>query len=126
MIEDIYFLEENIYILIDELYEDNLEQNREFIVEAFNSYSKFLKIFSEFLDIANVLDLLSISIVNVDFTQTKKNHLISDFIKAIFDDLINWKNNVFVDKIAVDVFYINASLYSSYLELNKLINKDKK
>ncbi len=48
--------------------------------------------------------------------------LLGKFMKAIIIDLYDWKENVFVAQDAVDVFYANASLLNSYIQIKNIIN----
>jgi len=127
LIDDLNYIEENIYIIIDELYEDNLEKNSDFIVEVFSSYGKFFNIFCEFVKVSTALNLLAVNIEKVKFDDAfignKTKHIIAEFIKAIFQDLISWKNAVFINKDTVDVCYMNASIYNSYLQLDDFLKK---
>ena len=47
---------------------------------------------------------------------------IIEFLRAIFSDLSQWKEHVFITQDAVDVFYINASVINSYVQLKGLLD----
>lgn len=50
-----------------------------------------------------------------------KKDIIANFLKAILDDLIDWQHHVFIEQDTLDVFYINASVLSSCMQLELII-----
>ncbi|MEA3354223.1 MAG: response regulator [Campylobacterota bacterium] len=123
MIEELDEIEEDVYEHIDTLYSDNLQDSIESIIFTISKYSHFLNTFLEFQELSTSLNLLSRMLERSDFTDTdeRKRTLIAEFIKSMLNDLVKWKNHVFVDKDAQDVFYLNASLLNSCIQLEDIL-----
>ncbi len=124
-LNDIEDLEEDIYIYLDELYEDNLKEKSEKIESTLMSYAHFLNSFVEFQELATSLNLLArvIAKSNFDNANEKTRYMIAEFIKSILNDLIKWKDHVFIKQDAVDVFYLNASLLNSCIQLENILKE---
>ncbi|NQY94149.1 MAG: response regulator [Campylobacteraceae bacterium] len=93
------------------------------IKEVFKLFSSFLYQFSEFEELSKAISSIEELISNVDMDDLKEDNkeLLGMYIKAIVMDLIDWKEHVFIKQDAGDVFYANASLLSSYIEVKKLL-----
>jgi two-component system chemotaxis response regulator CheY len=126
MMDDLENIKEDIYIFLDELYEDNLEIEKDLIIRSFNEFALFLNIFGEFEELSTVLNLLGCLLFTVKLDDkeqfNQKKYFIAEYIKAIFNDLLEWNKHVFIDRDAVDIFYINASIFNSYLQLEEMLN----
>lgn len=123
MIDELDDIEEDVYEHIDTLYSENLQESIESIIFTLSEYSHFLNTFLEFQELSTSLNLLSRILEKSDFTHTdeRKRTLIAEFIKSMLNDLVKWKNHVFVDKDAQDVFYLNASLLNSCIQLEDIL-----
>ncbi|MEA3289277.1 MAG: response regulator [Campylobacterota bacterium] len=123
MIDELDDIEEDVYEHIDTLYSENLQESIESIIFTISEYSHFLNTFLEFQELSTSLNLLSRILEKSDFTHTdeRKRTLIAEFIKSMLNDLVKWKNHVFVDKDAQDVFYLNASLLNSCIQLEDIL-----
>jgi hypothetical protein len=123
---DISDLDDDIYELVDTLEFNVLVENISNIIAILDSYSAFLNTFSSFYELATSLNILSNLLSNTDFTKFDNKNLefITNFIKAIFKDLQDWKEHVFILQDAVDVFYINASSLNSCIQLENYIKKN--
>lgn len=118
-VEDIdLFLEEIIVSL--ETY--NFNNYKERIEEALSKYSAFANSLSSFGDMSSSMHLLNTSIENANFDDydEKRQYYIVEIIRAILEDLQNWKEHVFVKKSANDVYYINASVLSNCIQLQNM------
>jgi response regulator RpfG family c-di-GMP phosphodiesterase len=122
--EDLEDLEEEINsVVANILFEDNLENELSNVIYMLEKYNRFLYSFTEFEELSNVLYGL-VELLNVaDFSKLTKTVMISKFIVAIIQDLVDWKEHVFILKDAVDVYYINASILNSYVQLKDLMSK---
>jgi len=126
-----YMLDEldEINELFDEICEfldkDNFEENKEDIGIVFNLYARFLRGLSDFEELATILIDIKNIILELDLTliPEKKAIIIIEMIRVLLKDLSDWKEHVFVQKDTIDVFYINASSYNSYIQLKDLIEK---
>jgi len=107
------------------LEEDTLDLDlmKKDLLEFFGLFSSFLHQFSEFDELSNAILSLKELIIDVELKnlEDEDKELLGIYIKAIIMDLIDWKEHVFVAHDAGDVFYANASLLSSYIEVKKLL-----
>ena len=126
-VDDLNFIENSIYACIDELDGDNLSMKLLDVLDALGLYARFFNNFSEFMEISVALQLLQRVLNNTPFyeLEPKKRTFVSKYIVAILNDLVDWKNHVFIDKDAVDVFYINASLLNSCIQLESMLKTKK-
>jgi len=97
------------------------------IHKFFELFSKFLRQFSEFEELSKVIISLRdlISNINIDNWNEEDIELIGIYIKSIIMDLLDWKEHVFIRQDAGNVFYANASLLNSYIEVKKLLDNHK-
>jgi len=117
-------LEENLDSLIASLlFENDIASKIEDIIELMDEYRSFLYDFSEFDELSNVLGGFIDLLDNIDFEKVDRIKIVSKFIVAIIQDLVDWKNHVFIQQDAVDVYYINASILNSFLQLKELLNE---
>ncbi len=122
--EDLEDLEEELDGLVANiLFDDNLEGELPDIIYMLQKYNRFLYTFTEFEELSKVLTTLTELLESIDFTILTKSIMVSKFIVAIIQDLVDWKEHVFVLEDAVDVYYINASILNSYIQLKDIVNK---
>lgn len=93
------------------------------IREFLGLISSFLHQFSEFGELDQAISSLVDLIRDLDTASLDANtkEMVGIYIKAIMMDLVDWKDHVFVDQDAGNVFYANASLLSSYIEVKTLL-----
>lgn len=122
ILEDILEIDEILNELIESLDIESFEHFKEDMIVSLKLYSTFLRSLSDFDDIAVTLDLTQqhISKIDLDTIAEKKQRHVIETLRAIFYDLSNWKKTVFITQDAIDVFYIGASSYNSYLLLKDL------
>lgn len=122
--EDLIDLEEELDALIAFLlFESKIEDKLDDIVYLLEKYNRFLYTFTEFEELSKVLYGLVELLKETDFNEVERKEMASKFIVAIMDDLVNWKEHVFVLQDAVDVYYINASILNSFVQLKDLLGK---
>lgn len=124
IIEDFNEIEEDLLRTIDNLAGETLQLNIDIITESINTYASLLNGFSEFYELSIALRTLNRLLDKTDFTNNmidSKRDIIANFIKAILNDLVDWLENVFIKQDALDVFYINASVLSSCMQLEMMI-----
>ena len=135
------FLSENVdneyfYDLIDQIDDIYYEFKDELVISLFNTqkedihtvlskYSTFLNTFSSFYELSyatynmgKIIEGLDISIYD-----EKKANKILRYIEALLGNLDRWKTDVFIEKTAVDVYYINASILSDVIYFEDMIKK---
>jgi len=115
--------DDDVEVITELLNKETFESHKETVSFILNKYGIFLNSFSEFYEISLTLQLLRETINNVDLTIYDDSNAvyIVEYVKAIFSDLKDWKINVFDTQAAVDVYYINASILSSCIQLQNLI-----
>lgn len=125
MLEDLDEIEADVYEIIDELYDGNLEESIQNIDDTLYRYSHFLNSFLEFQELSTSINLLARILEKKDFSnvQEQKKAIVAEFIRSILNDLVSWKNHVFVEQDAVDVFYLNASLLNSCIQLENILKE---
>jgi len=113
-----FFLEEIITSL--EVY--NFEDYKIRLNEVLRKYASFTNSLSSFGDMSTSFSLLNNIIENANFYSfnEKKQYYIVEIVKSILEDLKNWKNFVFVEKTANDVYYINASVLTNCIQLQNI------
>ncbi len=120
--EELVELEESLDTLISHiLFEDNLKENLPEVIDILEKYNRFLYMFSEFEELNKVIYGLVELLNSINFDTLKRTKMTSKFIVAIIEDLFDWKEHVFILKDAVDVYYINASILNSYVQLKDIV-----
>ena len=116
--------------LIDELelilYSKRSELNEELIEELIKIFIKYRVFFVDFLEINDALHSLVELLEKLDldkFSQRERKFIL-EFIKNLHEDLKGWFKNIFIEKSAIDIHYLDASLLSSIIQLNKLLKKE--
>jgi len=109
-------INEIIFLLEDKRSDEAIEQ----ILISLDRFSKFLNMFIEFEELYEIVYNVLILFEKLDLEKIKKKEIFVNFIIAFFSDLLEWVKHVFVEKDAVDVYYLNASLYNSYIQLRNL------
>ena len=110
-------------IVANILFENNLEYELPDIIYMLEKYNRFLYMFSEFEELSKVIYGLIELLNSIDFNTLSKISMVSKFIIAIIQDLVDWKEHVFVLENAVDVYYINASILNSFVQLKDIIKR---
>jgi len=125
IMDDLNDVESDIEDYLDILYEGNLYSKIPDITSTLTQYSRFLNGFTEFQEPSIALVLLVRILEDTDFSllDDSNNTIIIRFVKGILTDLIHWKEHVFVVQDAVDIFYINASLLNSCIQLETILQK---
>jgi CheY-like chemotaxis protein len=123
ILEDIDEIDELLEEIVEFLDIDSFEKYKNEISNVFNLYATFLNSLSNFDQLATSLTYTKNIILDLDLTSVdnKKRSFVIEIIRAILNDISDWKEYVFVKKDAVDVFYINASAYNSCIQLKNLI-----
>lgn len=125
-IEDSAEIENDLFKITNNLDADSIEQYSMLIAECFGKYSNILIGFVEFYELSLALRALSTIIKEADFGDRmsyKYKTNIAQYVQAIFEDIVNWRDHVFILQDAVDVYYLNASVLSSCIQLEDMIKK---
>ncbi len=86
--------------------------------DRLEKYAYTMKMLFEFeqlsFAIKNIAELLYQNSIDMDVSKIDK---IGMYCSAIAEDLANWRNGIFVSRSAIDIHYLDNSLYSSCLQL---------
>jgi CheY-like chemotaxis protein len=126
IIEDTDEIENDLERIISNLDIKTLQRDSILISECLGKYASMLNGFVEFFELSVALRSLSNIVLEVDFNykmpDSYKNNIIK-FIKAILQDISNWREMVFIQQTAIDVYYLNASALSSCIQLKNMIKE---
>ncbi len=87
------------------------------IEELFEHYALTLWEIEEFRVLSKALfGVNSLLKNNLELVVKQKEYVLS-FLQSIYSDLQSWREEIFVKKEAVDIHYLDSSLFSSYLQL---------
>ena len=86
---------------------------------TFKDYSNFLESTKEFKKIS--LALFDLSELFGDIDTLENEEFFIEFSYSLLSDLEKWSRNIFLDKIAIDIHYLDDSLISSILQLKQII-----
>lgn len=124
--EELSELEEDLEALVASiLFDDDLSDKIPDIIDLLEEYNRFLYTFSEFEELCKVIYSLVELLEETDFEKQKRKKMSSKLIVAIIEDLVDWKDHVFIIQDAVDVFYINASILNSFILLQETLKDSK-
>lgn len=123
---DIQDILESCGELADVVQDYNLEYNEAYFLnvkEYLDSYAKVLEKNFEFRDLGYSLSklsaLLEIHLESLPNHANKKKILV--ILNAIAEDLIGWTEAVLKEKTAVDIHYLDASLFSSIIQFEMML-----
>ena len=119
ILDDVAEIDDALTHLIDSLDIDTFEMLKNEMLDVFEIYISFVNSFLDFNELSNAIYTISTIIdnLNINSYNIQSQTYIIEFIRAILSDISNWKEHVFVKQDAVDVFYINASVINSYVQL---------
>jgi len=121
--EELSELEEDLDVLVASILYDDLDDKIPDIVYILEKYNRFLYMFTDFEELCKVIYALVELLQETNFSNLKHKNMVKKFIIAIIEDLVDWKEHVFIIKDAVDVYYINASILNSFVLLKDIVNK---
>jgi hypothetical protein len=81
---------------------------------CFRKYSSSISILIEFNDLANALSILSTTLLKIDITNINHKKLML-YLYSILSDLLSWISNIFDNKTAVDIHYLDTSFFNDCL-----------
>jgi len=120
---------------IDELVELNEELEAELYlrdvlsIEAIEEIAilleRYKKLFIDFVEINLAINelILILKDINVKDFDKDKNYILVEFFRALQNDLLTWIKNIFIEKSAKDVHYLDASILSSIAQIKSLLTQ---
>jgi len=119
---------EDLELLIFDVFESadddlNLTYQIQSVIKIFEAYQEFLSKFTELIDLFVTIDILSNILQNLNISKLsdKQKENISKFIKSIIFDLNDFKEQVFITKEAENIYYLNASIASSCIQIEYML-----
>lgn len=95
------------------------------VARLFEVYGTTIKSLIEFVDLGNAICSLSDFIRSLDDEEIIKNTIaIHMLFENLYEDLVQWRTNIFSTKVAVDIHYLDSSIFSSVLQLQLNISND--
>lgn len=126
LIDDTEDIQHDLSVIIEKLDEENLANEISVVCEGVGKYASLLNSFIDFYELSTSLRTLERVLREIDWGETflpsyKKK--IALFIKAMFYDLVSWRDHVFIKQDAIDVYYINASALNACIQLEDVIKQ---
>lgn len=124
-------MDETVYEDVDELKDLLLEMRERFeifceessranlleITMLLEKYAHTIKLMQEFDELAQALFSTCDVLNGVEELDAHAIETIRVFLESIFEDLTSWGSTIFQEQIAQDIHYLDASLFSSCLQL---------
>jgi hypothetical protein len=119
MLEDYEDMAENIILQTKSISKKHLEEASEVLIK----YSYLLGMQDSFKDLSYVILTLSsiLKAANEEMLE-KNNQIIATMLSSMIDDLRGWKNTLFITRTTKDIHYLDDSLYSSCLQIERLLS----
>ena len=119
-LDDLEFALERVFM--------NILQNNDFeaalpdIILMLETYNSFLYMFEEFDELSKVVYAIIILLRDLEFDTVSNQVMVSRFIVTTLQDLVDWKEGVFIDQNVEDVYYINDAILNSYVQIQDLVS----
>lgn len=104
-------------IMMDNDFESALPE----ILNILETYNRFLYIFTEFEELSKVVYSIVILLREMDFETLESHTMVSKLVLTAIQDLVEWKERVFIAQDAADVYYINDPILNSYVQIQDLL-----
>ncbi|MFW6307372.1 MAG: hypothetical protein ACOC08_01875 [Campylobacterales bacterium] len=103
----------------DSISKAQLEQASEILIK----YSQLLGMQDSFKNLSYVILTLSSILKAADENKLEQNNkMIATMLSSMIDDLRSWKTTLFISRTTQDIHYLDDSLYSSCLQIEKLLS----
>ena len=105
-----------------------VQTNAASLAEMSNSlhvYANKISLLFEFEDLAYAIRSLATLIVGIDVTtlDEKVPRKIGIFLSGIQSDLASWRQFIFVERSAIDIHYLDSSLFSACLQIELVLSE---
>jgi len=122
-VEDLNDLELSLDQLMMSIMMDNdFEGALPDILNILETYNRFLYMFPEFEELSKVVYSMVILLRDINFETLNSQTMVSKLVLASIQDLVEWKERVFIAQDAQDVYYINDPILNSYVQLQDLLS----
>lgn len=91
---------------------------------CFSRYASVMSVLIEFSDLSYVMSSLGNMLGKIDLAQmeTGIERKLSVYLQAVLGDLEHWRRTIFTEATASDIHYLDASLFSSCLQIELAVN----
>jgi len=91
-------------------------------------YAHEISLLFEFEDLAYAIRSLSVLLASIDDSRLDEKRLrkVVVFLAGIQSDLADWRRLIFVDQSALDIHYLDSSLYSACLQIELVLSEEVK
>lgn len=104
------------------LYKETIdEESKRTAIEFLEKYSKTLSTFYAFKELSYSISILTVALIYYDLKK-ESNTMLVVFLNKVVDDLIEWKNSVFIREDAEDINYIDNSFYANVVQIDILMS----
>jgi len=109
-------------LMMNFILEHDFKESMPDILNILETYNKFLYLFTEFDELSKVVYSILILLREMDIDNLPSDTLVSKLVITTIQDLVEWKERVFVSQDAQDVYYINDPILNSYVQLQDLLS----
>jgi DNA-binding LytR/AlgR family response regulator len=109
-------------LMMNLIMESDFETTMPDIINILETYNKFLYLFLEFDELSKVVYSIVLLLRNIDFDNIPSQTMVSKLLMTTIQDLVEWKEKVFVSETAEDIYYINDPILNSYVQLQDLLS----
>jgi len=125
-IDDITEILDDFYSMVDA--EKSFSENYLTIaLKVLDSFVKFFNQTIEFMELSSVINNM-IYLINSAYHEIEpdKKELLKMFIEGVIDDLNKWVDEVLIKQTAIDIHYLDASIYSSMAQIEMMFDGEEK
>lgn len=109
-------------LIMNLIMESDFETTIPDIIKILETYNKFLYLFLEFDELSKVVYSIVVLLRGIDYDNIPSQTMVSKLLLTTIQDLVEWKEKVFVAQTAEDVYYINDPILNSYVQLQDLLS----
>lgn len=109
-------------LMMNLILENDFETTMPDIINILETYNKFLYLFLEFDELSKVVYSMVLLLRELNFENIPSQTMVSKLLLTTIQDLIEWKEKVFIAQTAQDVYYINDPILNSYVQLQDLLS----
>ncbi len=119
-LDDLEFALERV--LMNILHNNNFKAALPDIILMLETYNSFLYMFEEFDELSKVVYAIVILLRDLEVENLSNQVMVSRLIVTTLQDLVDWKEGVFIDKNIDDVYYIHDAILNSYVQIQDLVS----
>ncbi len=122
-LEELKELENDLKYNIDEFEVNPTLNELKILSRMYAKYAKTIELLFEFQDLAFSISSFANSIGDIETLDERLIKKILIYMKNILQDLISWRNGIFVNQITKDIHYLDSSLFSNCLQFEMMLSE---